>query len=404
MDIRTLFLAQTCVLAATALMLWVARGPADRHNGLHTWMLASGCQALAFLLLASQGSLPVLLTAATANALGAVSLALFFVAIRQFLGLRFRSSWLLSMVVAVTAVATLAGRDYAGATIFNGFVYGWMGLLNARALWREPAPDLKRLQRMVAACYLLMGLVLPLRATGLWLAGQQTDYLTLQIDWQQPLYVFGFLYITVTNLGFLQLCKMRAEIEMRKQSLTDGLTGLSNRRGLDATMQRALAAAKRASNSTGNGNGMDRNAGTARAFAVLMLDLDHFKLINDRFGHQAGDAALRAFAQRLQAGLREQDQAFRYGGEEFCVLLPDTDGAAALLLAERLRLQVGLPAQGERPLFSASFGVAVWQPGDTADTLFKRADRALYRAKNSGRNRVDIEGSPTQAAALQAIG
>lgn len=391
MDIRTLFLAQTCALAATALMLWLARSPADRHNGLHTWMLASGCQALAYLLLANQGRLPVPLTAATGNALGAVSLALFFVAIRQFLGLRFKLAWLLVMVLAVTAVATVAGRNYASATIFNGFVYGWMGLLNARALWREPAADLIRLQRVVAACYLLMGLVLPLRATGLWLAGQHADYLTLQIDWQQPLYVFGFLYITVTNLGFLQMCKMRAEIEVRKQSLTDGLTGLTNRRGLDAAMQRALAAAKRSSNSNSNNSGGD-NAGTAQAFAVLMLDLDHFKLINDRFGHQAGDAALRAFAQRLQAGLREQDQAFRYGGEEFCVLLPGTDDAAALLLAERLRLQVVLPAQGERPLFSASFGVAVWQPGDTADTLFKRADRALYRAKNSGRNRVDIEG------------
>jgi diguanylate cyclase (GGDEF)-like protein len=390
-DIRTLFLAQTCALAATALMLWLARSPADRHNGLHTWMLASGCQALAYLLLANQGRLPVPLTAATGNALGAVSLALFFVAIRQFLGLRFKLAWLLVMVLAVTAVATVAGRNYASATIFNGFVYGWMGLLNARALWREPAADLIRLQRVVAACYLLMGLVLPLRATGLWLAGQHADYLTLQIDWQQPLYVFGFLYITVTNLGFLQMCKMRAEIEVRKQSLTDGLTGLTNRRGLDAAMQRALAAAKRSSNSNSNNSGGD-NAGTAQAFAVLMLDLDHFKLINDRFGHQAGDAALRAFAQRLQAGLREQDQAFRYGGEEFCVLLPGTDDAAALLLAERLRLQVVLPAQGERPLFSASFGVAVWQPGDTADTLFKRADRALYRAKNSGRNRVDIEG------------
>ncbi|MGS0759441.1 hypothetical protein ACVBEH_34315, partial [Roseateles sp. GG27B] len=70
-----------------------------------------------------------------------------------------------------------------------------MGLLNARALWREPAADLIRLQRVVASCYLLMGLVLPLRAAALWLAGQHTDYLTLQIAWQQPLYVFGFLYI-----------------------------------------------------------------------------------------------------------------------------------------------------------------------------------------------------------------
>lgn len=369
-------------------MLWVARGSADRHNGLHTWTLAIGCQALAYLLLASEGRLPVLLTAGIGNVLGAVSLALFFVAIRQFLGQQFRVFWLLVMVIAVTAVATVSGRHYAGATIFNGFVYGWLGLLNARALWRHPAPDLIRLQRVVASFYFLMGLVLPLRAAALWLSGAQLDYLTLQIDWQQPLYVFGFIYIIVTNLGFLQMCKMRAEYEVLALSMTDGLTGLTNRRGLDAAIQRALAVAKRSNNGNGNGNGCQ-----AQAFALLMVDIDHFKLINDQFGHHAGDAALRAFAQRLCVGLRGRDQAFRYGGEEFCVLLPDTSDAGALLLAERLRLQVALPAQAGRPAFSASFGVSIWQPGDSADALFQRADRALYRAKNAGRNRVDIESS-----------
>ena len=311
------------------------------------------------------------------------------------------------MVIAVTAVATVSGSHYAGATIFNGFVYGWMGLLNARALWREPALDLIRLQRVVAGFYFLMGLVLPLRATALLLPGVERDYLTLQIEWQQPLYVFGFLYIIVTNLGFLQMCKMRAENEVRKQSVTDELTGLTNRRGLDAAMQEALTAAVR-SNRTHSRNGLNsrtsHTTGSPQAFALLMIDLDHFKLINDQFGHQAGDTALRDFAQRLRAGLRERDLAFRYGGEEFCVLVRDTSAADAWLLAERLRLQIALPAQGLRPAFSASFGLAIWQPGDSADTLFKRADSALYRAKNTGRNRVDMENSQSPAEATQAIG
>jgi diguanylate cyclase (GGDEF)-like protein len=238
-----------------------------------------------------------------------------------------------------------------------------------------PQPGLARLQRFVALFYLLMGCLLPLRATALLLHGTALDYLNLPLTWQAPIYAFGFIYLIAINLGFIQLCKMRAEAEIRIQALTDGLTGLANRRALDAAIARALAAAQR----------------KPQPFAVVMLDLDHFKALNDRFGHHAGDATLAAFAQRLRAALRGQDQAFRYGGEEFSVLLPDTDGAAALQLAERLRRQVAQPASAALPALSASFGIAVWRPEDTADALFGRADRALYRAKAQGRDRVELE-------------
>jgi diguanylate cyclase (GGDEF)-like protein len=375
LDLRTLFIAQTCALITIAAMLWVARGPDDRRNGLRDWTLAVSSQGLAYLLLANAGRLPLLATGLLANAAGALSVALFFAAIRKFLGLRYRVRWLVAMVVAVTAMAGVAGANYAGATIFNGFVYGLVQLLNGRALWRRPAADLHRVQRVVALFYLLMGLVLPLRAAALLLQGQRLAYLDTPLDWQQPIYVFGFIFIVVTNLGFIQLCKMRAEAEVRQQAMTDGLTGLANRRALDDAMRRALAAAHR----------------SRQPFAVLMIDVDHFKSVNDRFGHHTGDATLAAFAQRLRAGLRAQDESFRYGGEEFCVLLPQTGADDALMLAERLRQHVALPPSGEMDRLSASTGVAVWQPPDRADDLFGRADRALYRAKTLGRDRVEIE-------------
>ncbi len=374
MDLRTLLIAQTCALGATAVMLWAARSAADRHNGLRTWMFAVTSQGIAYLLLANAGRLPVLLSALLGNALGALSVALIFVAIRQFLGRPFQVRWLAAMGLLVTGVATVAGERYVAATIFNGFAYGLVELLNGYALWRSPKVGLNGVQRVVASAYLLMGVVLPARAVALALAAGNADYLNTPLTWQQPIYVFGFLYIIVTNLGFLQMCKMRAEAEVLQQAMTDGLTGLANRRALDGSMARALAIAAR----------------SGRSFSVVMVDLDYFKAINDRFGHRAGDAALAAFAQRLRAALRAQDLAFRYGGEEFFVLLPNTDGTGAKVLAERLHGQVALPAHGDMPAQSASLGVAVWREGDTADALLGRADQAMYRAKGLGRDRVEM--------------
>ena len=374
MDLRTLFLAQTCALAATAAMLWFARSDADRRNGLQSWTFALTSQSLAYFVLAARG-LPPLVSGLVGNAAGAVSVALFFVAIRQFAGLRIARGPLVAMVAVVTLAGAIAGERYAQATAFNGFVYAVFEWLNARALWRSAAPGTARVQRVVALFYAAMGLVLPARAIALVAAGANRPYLDMPLTWQAPIFVFGFVYIIVTNLGFVQMCKGRAEAEVRQQAHTDDLTGLANRRALDEAMAGAVAGARR----------------SGRPFAVIMADVDRFKAINDTFGHAAGDAILAAFAARLRSALRAPDRAFRYGGEEFCVLLPDTDAAGARTLAERARQRVALPAEGAMQALSASFGIAVWAPGDEADALFGRADRALYRAKNAGRDRVEIE-------------
>jgi diguanylate cyclase (GGDEF)-like protein len=379
-DIHTLFLAQTCALAAIAAMLWVARSTADRANGLRTWMAAVACQALAYLLLANLSWYSVLAATLLGNGFGALSVVFFFVAIRQFLGMAIgvRTRLLLAgLVAAVAVVAAGTGLGLVDAilpTIFNGLVYGGLQLLNAHALWRTSKPELLRVQRIVALMYLAMGLLLPLRAVALLLSLRNPAQFHSPAEWNQPIYMFGFLFIIVCNLGFLQMCKIRAESEVRMQALTDGLTELPNRRALDEALAGALGLAQRKD----------------QAFAVLMIDLDFFKTINDRFGHHTGDEVLATFAKRLRAGLRGQDQAFRYGGEEFIALLPDTQGPVALALAERLRRDVADAGDASRPAISASFGIAVWRAGDVADTIFQRADRALYQAKSLGRDRVEL--------------
>ena len=374
MDLHTLFLGQTCLLAATAAMLWVSRSDADRGNGMRMWRYAITSQAVAYLVLALPDDAPSATVAGlVANLTGAVGVALFFIAIRQFAGRTFDRRPLAAMVVVVTIAGAVTGAHVAWAAIFNGFAYASYELLNALTLWRSPRPETARVQRVVAVLYLCMGVVLPLRAVALLLIGRSDLSLDAANAWQVPIYLFGFVYLVITNLGFVLLCKTRAEAETRLQARTDDLTGLPNRRALDEEIDHALAQARR----------------TGRPFAIVMVDVDRFKYINDTHGHGVGDATLAAFSTRLAGVLRAPDRAYRYGGEEFCLLLDDTDPAGARTLAERVREQIMQPFEGVMRSLTASFGVTAWQPEDTADTLFHRADRALYAAKGNGRNRVE---------------
>lgn len=162
------------------------------------------------------------------------------------------------------------------------------------------------------------------------------------------------------------------EEELRTLSVTDVLTGAFNRRYFQERLESEIARAQRSSG----------------VLAVLMLDIDHFKQVNDRFGHAAGDQVLVQFCQRLSQRLRRIDVLCRLGGEEFIVLCPDTDQAQAMTLANALWQALrGEPIAGVG-LVTASFGVAAWESGESADSLLRRVDEAVYAAKNDGRDRV----------------
>jgi two-component system cell cycle response regulator len=137
------------------------------------------------------------------------------------------------------------------------------------------------------------------------------------------------------------------------------------------------------------------NAGkSGRPLAFLILDIDHFKSVNDKFGHDIGDEVLREFANRISANVRGIDLACRFGGEEFVVVMPDTDVEFASVVAERLRRGVEttpfpISREPHKLNVTISIGIAGSEPGnDTAEALLYRADQALYRAKREGRNRV----------------
>jgi len=164
------------------------------------------------------------------------------------------------------------------------------------------------------------------------------------------------------------------QLQMLQGTYRDALTGLYNRRYLDERLLAEWAFATR----------------HRAPLAVLLLDLDHFKHVNDTHGHQCGDAALRAVADCLSKSLRAEDVAARYGGEEFMILTPATDINGAHAHAERLRRDIESYPFSEIGTLSCSFGVTEFRPDqDDVASLFKRADAALYHAKEQGRNRVE---------------
>jgi two-component system cell cycle response regulator len=162
-------------------------------------------------------------------------------------------------------------------------------------------------------------------------------------------------------------------------ALTDSLTGLYNRRYLMSHLESMV----------------ERSKTTSKPISVLMIDIDHFKVVNDTYGHATGDEVLRSVALEIGRGVREFDLTARIGGEEFVVVMPDTPGSAAMAVADRLRDSIAanraeLSAGGKQPpAVTASIGIAtLLGPSESADNLLSRADDAMYRAKTAGRNRV----------------
>jgi diguanylate cyclase (GGDEF)-like protein len=201
------------------------------------------------------------------------------------------------------------------------------------------------------------------------------------------------LFTISTAFVLLAMGKERAELGHKTAALLDPLTGLSNRRGF---MQDAEAIAR-------------IHLQRGRPVAAFLIDMDHFKSINDRFGHAAGDRVLRLFGDVCREKLRSTDFVGRIGGEEFAVMLADASRDNAFLVAERIRSAfevIGATLDGEPLGATLSIGVAISQdPAQDLAALLRQADRAVYRAKNRGRNRVELaplDGTESLDAAMPA--
>ncbi|MCL5007025.1 MAG: GGDEF domain-containing protein [Patescibacteria group bacterium] len=185
----------------------------------------------------------------------------------------------------------------------------------------------------------------------------------------------------------VELSKLRKEVARLKLLVyKDPLTGIFNRRGFTEEVEKMIAAVEK-----GREHGRSRDKFSLTALSFIMLDIDSFKKLNDAFGHDVGDAALKLVAKTLENHVRQSDFVARWGGEEFVIALLGANENDAAFVAEHLRQEIAgqsLKYRNKKIPLTASFGAAEFKPKDTLETLVKKADKAMYSAKTTGKNKV----------------
>lgn len=371
-------LATNMLFLLAAALVWAALGQVLSGNQRPALLLALLNALLAASLggNALRGIGPDWLTFWGANMMAIGSFGLVRLAVPATLGEQ-APWWPPALVVAVGGlVLALLPLRSDWTPVVNFTCMSWLMLSSALHAWRRLRQRLRlgMVLAMTSPLFLFAGLLL-LRLVQL-LSGHTTrlrDTSDANVAWLWAVLVMCL--VLNATLAFWVL--MRLILRIRRLTERDALTDALNRRAFGELLVREQA-----------------ELGRGRGHALVVLDVDHFKRINDNLGHAAGDAALLHLVQVLQGCLRESDQLGRLGGEEFGVLLPLSDQAGAIRSAERMRAALAakpLQWQGQAWPMSASFGVAAAAPTDSeAEGLMLRADKALYRAKELGRNRVEV--------------
>ncbi len=293
---------------------------------------------------------------------------------------------LLAVTVLLIA-ASLVGDHGHGLRVAAVCVgVGLMLLATVDLVWRYGRAAMPAFSTILAGSFGVLALALLARAMQALLVGGQTK---ISIDApghsNVPLAIMVMFVGGLVNLAHIRMVLVRVLHRLTLQAQTDPLTGAINRRGVMLQLDQLHA----------------RAAQGEHVYVVMMLDVDHFKSVNDTYGHAGGDQVLKRVAQNLHEGLRVGDIVARWGGEEFCLLLPRTRLAEGHALAERLTQQI---AAGGTPRVTVSIGVAeAHAQVESVDEVIRRADAALYRAKEAGRNRVVLAaeaGHPARGMAL----
>ena len=371
-------------LALVALLTFFDHGPV-RSRALAAWSLSRQIQGGAWLLLALGASnvVPPAIAVPGGYALLLAGVAIEAGASWEASG---REGWrrptlvLGGLAILAFLICYLIDEDglrSVAVSLLLGAFYLSGGIALA-SRWK----DSSLLQRFLALVTAVLALVVAAR--GLFVLLLPAGWGWMSSDMLGQLFVAALYLLMLANcFGMLLLARERAQRELARLELVDPLTDVPNRRGFFSALAPWMALARRPGQPT----------------ALVMLDLDQFKRVNDGYGHPAGDAVLRHVVELCKRQLRDSDMLGRLVGVEFAILLPRTTLAEAALVAERIRAAIeATPVKSERALIkmTASFGVTTIRPEDSTVTLFQRADEALVAAKQAGRNRV------SQAAAAVA--
>lgn len=380
-DPKTLLML-ACLLTGVIgiMLLLLGRASTPRIPGVRCWATGSLLMALSGMLIVLRGVGPQWLTYTVENTAAMLAYTLYWIGSARYFGRQPQlKGWVVLFLVAWIGQAyfthveesvrgrylSLTGYVFA-ASLMHTIVFA-QELRCGRGAWRQRGLGLPFTGFWVAFSTLVFG--------ARWLHAifqPQDGQGLLDVSWLQALYLGTFAFgLVIVNIGFLLLMSECIRSRFEDLAMTDTLTGVRSRRAVVGAASDLLQRSRR----------------SGKPYSVLSLDLDHFKAINDQFGHQCGDRVLEAFCRHMEDAMRQADVLGRVGGEEFIVLLPATTVAQAGELAERLLLAARTSEPG-LPDITVSIGFTEWRPDDPSiEALLSRADRALYAAKAAGRNR-----------------
>jgi diguanylate cyclase (GGDEF)-like protein len=379
-DLRGVILLAGFLAALMSVVIYfMKRSYPPSVEGLGHWAGGPAIIFVSTLLFGTRGVLPDLFTVVIANLLLMGGVVLLYVGSGKFYKVRIDPRPWLVAIVGIGALLVVFGLIYPNYNMRLLLVASFMAAVFAsHALLVARQRGTKFSARYVLAVLITEALVLVLRAVSA--LTTESDGL-LQSSPIQTIYIAAYaIVMLMLTVGLILLATDRLREELEYLATHDPLTGVLNRRAFMEAAELELARCRR----------------HGHVMSILLMDLDHFKQLNDTHGHLVGDQVLRDLVERIAPLLRRPDRLGRFGGEEFILLLPETNRDAAAVVAERIRAAV--EAADKLPPYTVSIGVACNVVSDAGlDPLLARADTALYEAKEGGRNRVVL------APALQKV-
>lgn len=376
-DLRTLLILVAAADAAAAAILAYSAGRRLRQ-GVGLWIAALVCRSLAVAALAA-GIQPPAHALAIGSALLALSITLQGASLLAY-DARKLPSWVHTAVLAGVALPfALLGNDPASAVLFGGIAFGTLLILLAAIAVQVPAVagGRARARTVLVTTFVTGAAVFYVRGVSAMLVSDPLQPFTNPGGFQSMLFIAAVAAALLSTFGFVLLHKERAEGEAVRMATLDPLTGAYNRRTFHEIAEREVARARRA----------------GQPLSIIMVDLDHFRAVNEEHGNRAGDEMLQQVADLIRTALRKEDMLVRYGGEEFLVLLPEVPGPGAVVVAGRIRKAVEaspLLIAGVSVAATVSVGVSARldEGPESMEHLIARAEEALSLAKQRGRNRV----------------
>jgi len=379
LDISTLsFIAVYCSILYCVVLLLISFSR-SKTRGLKVFSAGFACLALGFFLLANRTNFQDWLTIILANTLICLGISCFRVGLAKFLKLK-NNYYIYELFLLVLMSAALVYFTYVSpsviARVINVSIYiAVISFICSWQLLRIKDVKMALAQIVTAIPFVTTGFFYAFRAIYALFEAEIGDFMQAGTMHQLALLELIFL-ILMSTFGMLLLVTTKLENKLLHQNVTDSLTGLYNRRALETNVGIEVARTKR----------------HKLKLSILMIDLDYFKAVNDNYGHQVGDTVLATLGKRLIASLRTEDIIIRYGGEEFLVVLPETDLQQASKVAEKLRVSIKKSPLCENPVVSmtASLGVGIMSQDESLDIIIDRVDHALYDAKDTGRDKVSL--------------